>query len=63
MARKKVVKKNKKNSKKVTKSIGKKEFIFNLVSLVVVLGIALYYGGRSLYYYSLQITFFIVKYF
>lgn len=54
MARKKVVKKNKKNSKKVTKSIGKKEFIFNLVSLVVVLGIALYYGGRSLYYYSLQ---------
>ena len=54
MARKKVVKKIQKKAKKETKLIGKKEFIFNLISLVIVLGIALYFGGRSLYYYSLQ---------
>ena len=54
MAKKKVVKKIRKKAKKDTKSLGKKEFIFNLISLVVVLGIALYFGGRSLYYYSLQ---------
>ena len=54
MARKKVVKKIQKKAKKETKVIGRKEFIFNLISLVVVLGIALYFGGRSLYYYSLQ---------
>ena len=54
MAKKKVVKKTQKKAKKETKTIGKKEFIFNLISLVVILGIALYYGGRSLYYYSLQ---------
>ena len=54
MTKNKVVKKNKKKTKKTIKQIGKKEFVFNLVSLVIVLGIALYFGGRSLYYYSLQ---------
>lgn len=34
--------------------IGKKEFIFNFVSLVVVILIGIYFGGRSFYYYSKQ---------
>ena len=47
--------KKKKNKKKREKHIlGKKEFIFNFLSLVIVIGICLYFGGRSLYYYSLQ---------
>lgn len=54
MAKKKEVKKVRKKAKKETKLIGKKEFIFDLLSLVIALGIALYFGGRSLYYYSLQ---------
>ena len=41
-------------SKKKMFQFSKNEFIFNIVSLVVVIGIALYFGGRSFYYYGLQ---------
>lgn len=34
--------------------IGKKEFIFNFISLIVVIGIGLYFGIRSFYYYGKQ---------
>lgn len=36
------------------KVIGRKEFIFNVVSLIVAICVGLYFGGRSLYYYSKQ---------
>lgn len=44
-----------KRSKK-RKVIGKKEFIFNIVSLVTAICVGIYFGGRSLYYYSKQTT-------
>lgn len=44
----------KKKKKRKSFSIGKKEFIFNLVSLLVVISIGLYFGGRSFYYYGAQ---------
>jgi hypothetical protein len=34
--------------------MGPIEFLFNFVSLVFMLGVAIYFGGRSLYYYSKQ---------
>ena len=42
--------------KKIKKKhiMGPIEFIFNFISLVFMLGVALYFGGRSLYYYSKQ---------
>ena len=42
--------------KKIKKKhvMGPIEFVFNFVSLVFALGVALYFGGRSLYYYSKQ---------
>lgn len=43
-------KKKSKNKKKFTKV----EFIFNLISLILMIGIGIYYGGRSIYYYSKQ---------
>ena len=46
--------KNKKAKKKHI--MGPIEFIFNFVSLVFMIGLALYYGGRSLYFYSKQNT-------
>lgn len=46
------VKKSKK--KKERKQLSTFEFIFCLVSLLFALGVGLYYGGRSFYYYSLQ---------
>ena len=46
------VKKEKKIKKKHI--MGPIEFIFNFISLVFMLGVALYFGGRSLYYYSKQ---------
>ena len=46
------VKKEKKIKQKHLMSKG--EFIFNFVSLVFMLGVALYFGGRSLYFYSKQ---------
>ena len=40
--------------KKQLHLIGKKEFIFNFFSLVIIIGIGLYFGARSMYYYSRQ---------
>lgn len=45
--------KNKKE-KKAKQSYPKVQFIFNVVSLCVLIGICLYIGGRSIYYYSIQ---------
>lgn len=47
----KVVKEKKPKKKHI---MGPIEFIFNFVSLVFMLAVALYFGGRSLYYYSKQ---------
>ena len=44
--------KKKKSKKKL--SIGKKEFIFDFFSLVFMLGVGIYFGYRSIYYYSSQ---------
>jgi len=45
--------KKKKNPEK-KHIIGKKEFYFNLMSILILIGICLYFGGRSFYYYSKQ---------
>ncbi len=50
--KKEKVKKEKK--KKEKKLLTKYEFIFCLLSIFFALGVGLYYGGRSFYYYSLQ---------
>ncbi len=55
----KETKKKKKEKKKNKKKreyhyYGPIEFSFNFISLVVVICIGLYFGGRSFYYYSLQ---------
>ena len=45
----------KKGKKKKERHIyGKKEFLFNFLSLAVIIGIGVYFGYRSLYYYSKQ---------
>ena len=44
---------SKKNGKK-KKLIGKKEFIFTFISIILLISLAIYYGARSLYYYSKQ---------
>ena len=52
-----MAKRSKKNQKKRQKKkhlIGKKEFIFNFLSLTILIGIGMYFGYRSLYYYSKQ---------
>lgn len=41
-------------NKKDKHLIGKKEFIFNFLSLTFLIGIGIYFGYRSLYYYSKQ---------
>jgi len=64
---KKVDKTEKKTTKTTAKSTSKKtssstkskhlertEFVFNFLSLVALIGICVYFGGRSLYYYSRQ---------
>lgn len=60
---KKVEKTTKKVTKKATKKISSEskskhlertEFVFNFLSLVALIAICLYFGGRSLYYYSRQ---------
>jgi len=55
------MKKNKKEKKIKTKTktkkkhiLGTKEFIFNFLSLVAMIGVGIYFGYRSLYYYSKQ---------
>ncbi len=45
---------NKKKKKRNTHYYGPIEFSFNFISLVAVICIGLYFGGRSFYYYSLQ---------
>ena len=46
---------SKKEKKKKEKHyLGKKEFIFDFLSLVIIIGIGIYFGYRSLYYYSKQ---------
>ena len=45
---------NKKTKKPIKHLMGKKEFIFDFISLVFALSVVLYYGGRCFYYYSLQ---------
>ena len=47
-------KKKKKKKKKETHKFGPIEFSFNFLSLVLVICVGLYFGGRSFYYYSLQ---------
>ena len=46
--------KKKRKKKKEKKYLGKNEFIFNFFSLVILIGIGVYFGYRSLYYYSKQ---------
>ena len=50
--KKEKVKKEKK--KKEKHILGKAEFIFNFISLVCMIGMGVYFGYRSLYYYSKQ---------
>lgn len=50
---KKIIKK-KKSKKKKTHIFGPIEFSFNFLSLVIAISVALYFGGRSFYYYSVQ---------
>lgn len=45
--------KKKKQSKKKL-SFGKKEYIFNIISLVIIICIGIYFGVRSFYYYGKQ---------
>ncbi len=51
---KKVKNNPKKNRKKTKKIMGRAEFLFNVISLLILIGIGIYFGGRSLYYYSLH---------
>ena len=53
----KIEKKPSKTKEKKTKKkhvMGPIEFTFNFISLVFMIGLGLYFGGRSLYYYSKQ---------
>ena len=49
-------KKSKKSKKKKKRALrfGPIEFAFNFISIVLVLCVGIYFGGRSFYYYSLQ---------
>lgn len=47
------VKKDKKKKKKIV-PYSKGELIFNVASLIIAIGIGLYFGGRSFYYYGKQ---------
>ena len=44
----------KKKVPKEKKVMPKAEFLFNLISLVIVIAIGIYFGARSIYYYSLH---------
>lgn len=44
----------KKDKQKKTKPIGTKEYIFNIISLLAVIGVLIYFGARSFYYYNLE---------
>lgn len=41
-----------KKTKKEKRPLGKAEFLFNFISLAFILGVGIYFGYRSLYYYS-----------
>ena len=43
-----------KKRKKTYYPIGRKEFLFNVVSLLLVIGVGVYFGARSYYYYGKQ---------
>ena len=45
---------DKKKKKKEKHILSKGEFAFNFLSLVVIIGVGIYFGYRSLYYYSKQ---------
>lgn len=45
-----------KRKTKRSKCISKKEFIFNLISIIILISICLYFGIRSIYYYTEQNT-------
>ena len=44
----------KKRSKKNKRRFSKGEIVFNFISIVLIISVGLYYGGRAVYYYSLQ---------
>ena len=44
----------KKKVQKKTKPIGRVEFIFNIISLLAVIGVGIYFGVRSFYYYNVE---------
>ena len=44
--------KKREKKKKQKKILSKAEFFFNIASLVIVIGIGIYFGVRSIYYYS-----------
>ena len=48
--KKEKVKKEKKKKKRIP--YGTFEFYYNVLSLLIVMGIGIYFGGRSFYYYS-----------
>ena len=50
----KKVKEPKTKKKREKHLLGKGEFIFNFISLVCMIGMGIYFGYRSLYYYSMQ---------
>lgn len=41
-------------TKKKKHYLTKNEFIFNFISIIAVLAVAIYFGGRSFYYYGMQ---------
>lgn len=43
-----------KKKQKTYYPIGRKEFLFNVVSLLLVIGVGIYFGARSYYYYGKQ---------
>ena len=45
---------NIKKKKKEKHVLSKGEFAFNFLSLVAIIGVGIYFGYRSLYYYSKQ---------
>lgn len=46
--------KMKKNKKKNNEPIGKGEYLFNIISYLLIIALAVYIGYRSIYYYSKQ---------
>jgi len=51
----KIVNKNRRG-RRIVIQVFKWEYVFNIISIIILLGIAIYFGGRSFYYYSKQNT-------